>query len=108
MAVNIELVWDVLMSLLRCCKISSDRLIDRIRVDLISAMSMLILLCNVIIFAMCFEAIKVVLMFEAIVGCTVSLGLMLATMKSDLMLGCIETQVCNVKSDVDGLSSVKF
>jgi len=32
---NVELVWDVLMRLLRCCKISSDRLIDRIRFVLI-------------------------------------------------------------------------
>jgi len=35
---------------------------------------------------------------------------MLASMKSDLMLGCIETEGCNVKSDalVDVLSCVKF
>jgi len=46
---NIELVWDVLMRLLRCCKISGDRLMDRTRGDLNSAMSMLILLRNVII-----------------------------------------------------------
>ena len=75
---NIELVWDVLMRLLRCCKISSNRLMDRLRVDLISGLSMLILMRNVIIFAVCFEAINVVLMFEARVGCTV-LGLMFAT-----------------------------
>ena len=38
-----------------------------------------------------------------------SLGLMMASMKSDLMLGCIETEVCNVKSDalVDVLSCVE-
>jgi len=48
---NIELVWDVLMRLLRCCKISGDRLMDRIHFVLISGLSMLILLHNVIIFA---------------------------------------------------------
>ena len=73
---------------------------------LISGLSMLILMCNVI--AMCLEAVNVVLMFEARVGYTV-LGLMLASMKSDL-IGCIETEGGNVKSDVlvDVLSYVEF
>ena len=49
-------------------------------------------------------------MFEARVGYTVSLGLMLASMNSDLMLGCIETEGCNVKRGalVDVLSCMKF
>ena len=106
---NVELVWDVLMRMLRCCKISGDRLMDRIRFVLISWLSMLSLMGNVIIVAICFEAVNVVLMFEARVGYTV-LGLMLASTKSDLMLGRIETEVCNVKGDalVDVLSCVKF
>ena len=68
---DIELVWDVLMRLLPCCKISSDRLIDRRRLVLISGLSMLILMCNVITLAVCLEAVNVVLMFEARVGYTV-------------------------------------
>jgi len=63
---NIELVWDVLMRLLRCCKISGDRLMDRIRFVLRSGL--FILLRNVITLAMCLEAVSLVLMSEARVG----------------------------------------
>jgi len=107
---NTELVWDVLMRLLRCREISGDRLMDRIRVELISGLSMLILMRNLITLAVCLEVINVVLMFEARVSCTVSLGLMLACMKSDLILECIETEGYNVKSDalVDVLSCVEL
>ena len=70
----------------------------RIRFVLISGLSMRIWMCNVIILAVCLEAINVVLMFESTVGYSV-LGLMLASMKSDLMLGCIETEVRCVKSE---------
>ena len=107
---NIELVWDVLMRLLRCCKISSDRLMYTIRLVLISGLSMLILLCNVITSVVCLEAVNLVLvMCEVRAGYDV-IDLMLACMKSDLILECIETEGYNVKSDalVDVLSCVKF
>jgi len=83
---------------------------DRIRLVLISGLLMLILLCNVITSFVCLEALNLVLlMCEVRAGYDV-LGLMLACMKSDLMLWCFETEVCNVKSDalVDVLSCMEL
>ena len=61
-------------------------------------LSRLVLLCIVITFDTCFEAVEVnvVLAYRMRVGYDV-LGSMLASMKSHPMLGCVETQACNVR-----------